>query len=71
MTNPANYAVIELGDDEQPGGGDDIPVVIDSVVYSSASKTATLSVNGGQPTAGWHVPDAGFRVYVCRRSGWQ
>ena len=49
VTNPVNYAVVELGEDELPGGGDDTPMVIDDVVYSAASRTATVSVHGGQP----------------------
>ena len=49
VTNPANYALVELGDDELPGGGDDVPLVIDSVVYSTDNNIATLAVNGGQP----------------------
>ena len=49
VTNPANYALVEFGEDELPGGGDDLPVVIDSVEYHADSKVATLSVNGGQP----------------------
>ncbi len=45
VLNLANYSLINLGADDQPGGGDDVPVVINSATYNVSSRIATLNNN--------------------------
>ena len=66
--NPANYMLAEAGENEvfdtvSCSSGlapDDMPVVIDSIVYDVPSMAATLQVNGEIP-----LPNGSYRLWVC------
>ncbi len=40
-----NYSLVDLGADNLDGGGDDIPIVIDSASYNTTNRTLTLNIN--------------------------
>jgi len=68
VTNPANYIVVEAGNDEifstlscQTGvSGDDSAISVDSAVYDSGTMRATVSVNGGTAFS-----PGKYRLLVC------
>ena len=41
----SNYSLTNLGADDQPGGGDDTPVLINSAAYNVSTRIATLNFN--------------------------
>lgn len=65
--NTANYLLVRAGGNgvqtlDCAGGvsGGDTSISIDSAVYNSATRTAMLGVNGGQP-----LPAGLYRLFVC------
>jgi hypothetical protein len=59
-TNPANYVLFSLGDDNRPGTADDIPIAIRSIRYDTTNGTVTIL-----PTRHLH-PRATFELDVNR-----
>ena len=45
VTTLSNYTLVNLGANDAIGGGDDIPVVINSAAYDVSTRTATLNIN--------------------------
>ena len=67
VTNPANYRLFTDGVDGVldslacgAAQGDDGSIAIDAVTYDAATRTATLSVNGGVA-----LPSDAYRLIVC------
>ncbi len=67
VTNPANYRLLMPGNDNTfqtsvcgTLQGDDQAVVIDSVLYTDASRTAALNLNNGIGLANGH-----YRLIIC------
>ena len=67
VTNPANYRVFTDGVDDNleslacgAAQGDDGSMAINAVTYQAATRTATLSVNGGVA-----LPSDAYRLFVC------
>ncbi len=68
VTNPANYILVEQGDNAAfdtlscASGvqADDVAITIDQVTYDGATFTATLHLNGGQA-----LPPGRYRLLVC------
>ena len=67
VTNPANYLLVAAGPDRDfdtsvcgPASGDDQVVAIDAVLFSSTTRTAALTLNGGAA-----LRDSLYRLLVC------
>jgi LPXTG-site transpeptidase (sortase) family protein len=70
VTNPANYHVIETGankvsertscNNPPSTPSDDTGIPVNTVTYTTASRTAVLAINGG--TA---LPDGNYELFVC------
>ena len=70
VTNPANYLLIEKGINgvtervtcsvTPPASSDDVYIVVDQVIYDSATFTSTVEVNGGVA-----LPLGSYVLYVC------
>ena len=55
----SNYSLTNLGADDQPGGGDDTQVVINSATYNVSTRIATLNFNNNT-----NLPNAAYQFKI-------
>ena len=68
VTNPANYLLVSYGLDQALNtasclagvSGDDLPIAVNSVIYDSATFSATLNINNGKA-----LPVGKYALFVC------